>query len=329
MANTNFDPGLTEKYEARLRRVIRKDGEFNVRRRGTTWRDIHPFIYMVNRPWYALLAILFGGLVGLDLIFALIYWAIGVNQLQGAAAPTAFGRFLNALFFSSQTLTTTGYGTIFPASTLTNVLSSLEAMTGLMGFAVATGFLVARLSRPKARIGFSKTMLVAPYSGGSSLQFRIVNRGVSNLMEVQAQVLMMTVERGDAGLQRKYTRLKLERDGIVFLALTWTVVHAINEESPLFGKTSEELERIQAEFLILIKAVDDTFSQTVHSRYSYRYDEMLWGTRFAPAFHVNDDGDMELDVGRVGDVIESSGAGELKVSRQHPGSAKTRGGIAG
>ncbi len=312
MAKPNFDPGLTEKYDGKLRRVIRKDGEFNVRRRGTTWRDIHPFIYMVNRPWYALLAILFGGLVGLDLIFAVIYFLIGVDQLHGAGAASTFGRFLNAFFFSSQTLTTLGYGTVYPQTTLTNLLAAAESMLGLLGFAVATGFLVARLSRPKARIGFSRTMLVAPYADGTSLQFRIVNRGVSNLMEVEAQVLLMTVERADGGLRRKYVPLKLERESVLFLAITWTIVHAINEESPLWQKTAEDLAQMQAEFLILIKGVDDTFSQTVHSRYSYRFDEILWGARFAPAFHVDDHGDMELDVDRVSDVIENPKALESK-----------------
>ncbi len=305
MDKPNFDPGLTQRYEGKLRRVIRKDGEFNIRRRGTTWRDIHPFIFMINRPWHALVAILFGGLVGLDVIFALIYCAIGVGQLHGAEAPTALGRFLNAFFFSSQTLTTVGYGTMYPTTTLTNLIASFESMVGLMGFAVATGFLVARLSRPKARIGFSRAMLVAPYDGGTSLQFRIVNRGVSNLMEVQAQMLLMTVEHVDGSLQRKYTRLRLERDSVLFLAVTWTVAHPIDAESPLYGKTAEDLERWQAEFLILIKGVDDTFSQTVHARASYRYDELLWGARFAPAFRVDSNGDMELEVDRVSDVIES------------------------
>ncbi len=305
MEKPSFDPGLTQRYEAKLRRVIRKDGEFNVRRRGTTWRDIHPFIFMINRPWHALVALLFGGLVGIDLIFALVYFVLGVSQLHGAGAPTALGRFLKAFFFSSQTLTTVGYGTIYPTTTLTNLIAALESMVGLMGFAVATGFLVARLSRPKARIGFSHAMLVAPYNGGTSLQFRIVNRGVSNLMEVQAQMLLMTVEQADGSLQRKYARLKLERDSVLFLAVTWTIVHPIGAESPLYGKTIEDLKRWQAEFLILIKGVDDTSSQTVHARASYRYDELLWGARFAPAFRVDSNGDMVLEVDRVSDVIKS------------------------
>jgi inward rectifier potassium channel len=316
MEKPSFDPGLTQRYEAKLRRVIRKDGEFNVRRKGTTWRDIHPFIYLINRPWYALVAILFGGLVGIDLVFTLIYFALGVNQLQGAEAATALGRFLNAFFFSSQTLTTEGYGRIYPATTLTNLLASLESMMGLMGFAMATGFLVARLSRPRARIGFSRTMLVAPYNGARSVQFRIVNRGVSNLMEVHAQMLLMTVEQVDGNLQRKYTQLKLERDGVLFLAVTWTIVHAVDADSPLYGKTAEDLERWQAEFLILIKGVDDTFSQTVHARASYRYDELTWGARFAPAFHVDSNGDLELEVDRVSDVIESPAASPASKSEQ-------------
>jgi inward rectifier potassium channel len=306
MDKPNFDPGLTERYEGKLRRVIRKDGEFNIHRRGTTWRDIHPFIYLINRPWHALLAILFGGLVGMDAIFAFLYYALGVNQLHGAEAPTALGRFLKAFFFSSQTLTTVGYGTIYPTTTLTNLVASFESMVGLMGFAVATGFLVARLSRPKARIGFSRAMLVAPYNGGASLQFRIVNRGVSNLMEVEAQMLLMTVEQVSGSLQRKYTPLKLERDAVLFLALTWTIVHPIDADSPLYGRTAQDLERWQSEFLILIKGVEDTFSQPVHARASYRYDELLWGARFAPSFRVDSKGDIELEVNRVSDVIQPS-----------------------
>jgi inward rectifier potassium channel len=184
-----------------------------------------------------------------------------------------------------------GYGNIAPKTTASNFLSAFEAMVGLMGFAMATGLLYGRFSRPSARIGFSPNMLVAPYRGGTSLQFRILNQRANLLMEVEAKVLLMTVE----GPQNA-----LERCGVQFLPLTWTVVHPIDGESPLAGRTPADLESLQAELLILIKGYDDTFSQTVHTRYSYRYDELLWGQRFAPAFHVDRQGDLVLDTDKVG-----------------------------
>jgi len=304
MKKANFDPGLTQQYSAKLRRVIRKDGEFNVRRRGRKWQDIHPYLYLINTPWPVFLALLFAGFVVVNFLFALTYyWVGGIDQVHRAAGATALGRFLDAFFFSSQTLTTVGYGTIWPDSVAANVIASFEAMVGLLGFAVATGFLVGRVSRPSARIGFSHSMIVAPYQDGTSLQFRVVNRSVSNLMELEARVMLMTVESVEGRLERKYLRLPLEREGVLFLPLTWTIVHAIDQDSPLFGKTAVDLERLQAEVLILIKGVDDTFSQTVHARYSYRYDEIVWGARYSQAFEIDDHGDLRLEVDRVSDII--------------------------
>lgn len=308
MKKPNFDPGLTQQYSSKIRRVIRKDGEFNVRRRGRTLQDIHPYLYLINTPWYVFVGLLFAGFVATNLIFAVLYyWVGGIEQVHNAVRANEWGRFLSAFFFSSETLTTVGYGTIWPSSIAANFIASIESMVGLMGFAVATGFLVGRVSRPSARIGFSKSMIVAPYQDGTSLQFRVVNRSVSNLMELKAQVMLMTVQTEEGQLKRKYEMLELEREGILFLALTWTVVHVIDAESPLFGLTPADLGRLQAEVLILIKGVDDTFSQTVHARYSYRYDEFVWGAKFAPAFDINGRGDLRLEVDRVSDIIKAPG----------------------
>jgi len=304
MKKPDFDPGLTQQYNARLRRVIRKDGEFNVKRRGRRWQDIHPYLFLLNISWSAFLGLLFAAFIAVNLLFAYLYYRVGgIEQVRHAGA-TAFGRFLDAFFFSSQTLTTVGYGTIWPETVAANLIASFEAMTGLLGFAVATGFLVGRLSRPTARIGFSKTMVLAPYQDGTSLQFRIVNRSVSNLMELEARMLLMTVQPVGGRLERKFQPLELERQGVLFLALTWTIVHVIDSESPLYGKTPADLEQLQAELLILVKGVDDRFSQTVHARYSYRYDEIVWGAKFAQAFDINEDGDLRLDVDRVSDLVD-------------------------
>lgn len=309
MKKPNFDPGLTQQYSAEIRRVIRKDGQFNVRRHGTTWHDIHPYLYFLNAPWYVFFGLMTAGFVAVNLAFATTYYLIGVQYLQGAGAATEVQRFLNAFFFSTQTLTTVGYGTLAPRGVAVNLIASFEAMIGLMGFAVVTGFLVGRVSRPTARIGFSDTMVVAPYQDGTSLQFRLVNRGVSNLMELEASVMLMTVVTTDGRQERKFERLELERDKVLFLALTWTIVHPIDANSPLFGRTAADLERLKAEILILVKGTDDMFSQVVHARYSYRYDEIVWGAKFTPAFEIDGEGTMLLDVDKVSNHVKVPGLG--------------------
>jgi len=233
--------------------------------------------------------------------FAVGYYAIGAPELQGSDSMTSLGRFLNDFFFSAQTLSTVGYGAMSPRGLAANVLSSLESMVGLMGFALATGLLFGRVSRPSARIAFSERMAIAPYQDGWSLQFRIVNKRSNSLMELEAKMLLMTVD----GPKREYMILKLERPSVYFFPLTWTIVHPIDAESPLAGMTAADLAAKQAEFVILLKAFDDTFSQTVFSRYSYRHDEVQWGKRFAPAFAVTEQGDMTIELDKIGAVTDA------------------------
>jgi inward rectifier potassium channel len=305
MDKPSFDPGFTEKHRGDLSRIINPNGQFNVRRRGATWRDIHPYLFMINTPWSVFVALIFAGFVMANVLFAFVYLGIGVEHLQGADTSTAWGRFLSAFFFSAQTLTTVGYGRISPDGVPANLLAAFQALLGLMAFALATGLLFGRFSRPAARLAFSRQMVVAPYQSGSSLQFRVANRRSNNLMEIEARMLLMTVEPTEDGKVRRYKSLTLERSSVQFLPLTWTVVHPIDEASPLWGQSAENLARQQAEFLILIKAFDDTFFQTVHVRHSYRHEEMLWGARFVPAFEADDRGEMVLDLKRLSETTSS------------------------
>lgn len=299
MNTPTLDPGLTQQYTGALQRTINKDGSFNVARRGGSWRDFHPYLHALNMRWPHFFAAVLAAYLLVSLLFAALYFALGPGSLQGDQAATEGGRFLKDLFFSTHTLTTVGYGNIAPKTTAANFVTALEALSGLMGIALATGLLFGRFSRPSARIAFSDRMLVAPYQSGTSLQFRLLNQRPNVLMEMKGSVLLMTVE-GAAGQQKRlFQALKLERSNISFLALTWTVVHPIDEESPLYGKSAEDLARLQAEFIILIKGFDDTFSQTVNARYSYRADEVVWQAKFQPAFEINEKGTMILNVDEV------------------------------
>ncbi|HML17522.1 MAG TPA: ion channel [Bryobacteraceae bacterium] len=307
MQPTSFDPGLTQQYGGTLHRAINKDGSFNVDRRGGSWRDVHPYLHLINASWPAFLGIVMLGYLIVNTVFAFLYFALGAAEVQGTDAPHALGRFLNDFFFSAHTLTTVGYGNFAPAGIAANAVAAFEAFVGLMGFALATGLLFGRVSKPSAKIGFSEKVLIVPYQDRTSLQFRIVNLRSNVLIELSAVVTLMTVENSDGKPMREFKVLPLERDRIYFFPLTWTVVHPIDESSPLFGRTAAELARLQAEVLILIKGFDDTFSQTVNARYSYRYDEIAWGAKFNSAFHIDDGGNMVLDVDRVGDITSLAG----------------------
>ncbi len=300
MSSPQFDPGLTQKFEAPIRRVINKDGTFNVRRRGTTWRDVHPYLWMIDLSWTRFWTVMLAGYLIVNVLFGTAYYLLGPAALLISAPAAPYSHFLACFFFSAQTLTTVGYGTMAPSGLWANFLATLEAGLGLVGLSVATGLVFGRVSRPSARIGFSENILVAPFNNGQSLQFRIVNKRRNSLTGLEATLLLMTVERHGAEHRRIYNMLALERPSVYFFPLTWTVVHPIDSASPLAGLTAEDLERMQAEFLILIRAYDETFSQTVQARNSYRYDEIAWDTKFKQAFRIDENGDLILEVDQVG-----------------------------
>jgi inward rectifier potassium channel len=300
MKKESFDPGLTTQFSGELRRTINADGSFNVKRSGLRWRDANPYLMLIDTTWPRFLAVVAIGFLAVNIIFACLYVAIGIQNLRGLESD--MGAFANAFFFSVHTLTTVGYGNVYPEGAWANTISALEAATGLMVFAIATGLLYGRFSRPSARIIYSKNAIIAPYQDGTSLQFRVTNARRNVLMNMDAHVLLMTVNSVDGQLKRNFIDLPLERQGVYFFALTWTIVHPIDEASPFFGKTAADLAKLSAEILILLQGFDDTFSQVVHSRYSYRHDEMVWGAKFVPSFKVDDKGALVVEVDRIDDL---------------------------
>jgi inward rectifier potassium channel len=300
MKKESFDPGLTTQFSGELRRTINADGSFNVKRSGLKWRDSNPYLMLIDTTWPRFLLVVFTAFLTVNMIFASFYLMVGIEHLKGLESD--MGAFANAFFFSVHTMTTVGYGNVYPEGPWANAISSIEAATGLMVFAIATGLLYGRFSRPSARIIYSKKAIVAPYQDGTSLQFRVTNARKNVLMNMEARVLLMTVDNSDGQLKRSFIDLPLERRGVYFFALTWTIVHPIDSESPFFGKKAEDLAKLSAELLILIQGFDDTFSQVVHSRYSYRHDEMVWGAKFIPSFKVDAKGDLVVEVDRIDEM---------------------------
>ena len=185
----------------------------------------------------------------------------------------------------------------FSENLLSGIGNAFEALFGLMSFAFITGLLYGRFIKPTAKILFSENALISPYNGdGRAIMFRVANKRKNELIETSATVMMMTVDKTSDGYSRNYTDLELEIDAIKFFPLNWTIVHPIDENSPLYGKGKDFFESHDVEFLVLIKAFDDTFSQTVYARYSYKWDEVVWGAKYLRPFYLDDDGRVVMDL---------------------------------
>lgn len=239
-------------------------------------------------------------------IFALAYLACGPGSLAGAGFvghSSSFSDFFRAYFFSVETFGTIGYGNIIPVGIPANVLITAESFVGILSAALATGLVFARFSRPNAAIVYSKQALIAPYRGITAFMFRCANERSNQLIEVSVRIMYSrTAVRPNGERVREFTELPLEFDKVTFFALSWTVVHPIDESSPLFKHTPEMLAANEAEFLILLSGNDETFAQTVHSRTSYKTNEIVWGARFRSMFiESRERGTTGMDLSRIHD----------------------------
>jgi inward rectifier potassium channel len=234
----------------------------------------------------------------MNLFFAILYYLIGMDQFMGTLGESRWDSFQEAFFFSAQTITTVGYGRTNPVGLLPNIIASLEALTGLLSFAIVTGLMYGRFARPVAHLLFSDNALIAPYQNGKAVMFRLANSKTNDLADVEAQVLLSLVIYDGQNFVRKYFNLDLERKIVNALALSWTVVHPITETSPMFDFTPEMMQEYEAEILVNIKGFDTTFSQVVYSRTSFHYSAIVWNARFRPVFKRSEDGSetiLELD----------------------------------
>ncbi len=298
-AGEGEDPGFGTRAEPGTGRLLGRNGQFQVERTGLGWREtFSPYHLLITMDWVRFHTVVLLSYLVANCLFALGYLALGPGSLR-PAPEGLWERFLNAFFFSAQTLTTVGYGHISPQGTGASLLAAVESLFGLMSFALATGILFARFSRPHARILFAKRAVVRPFQGGTALMIRLVNARTNHLIETRARLLLSRLRARPDGLIRVYDELSLDRHHVSMMPLDWTLVHRIDADSPLSGVTSQDLERDQTEVLVLFQGFDETFSQTVHARISYQADELLWGRRFASMHHPAPDGRMRLDVGKL------------------------------
>ena len=286
------------------KRLLNRDGSFNVVRYGLNPLSALSFYHWsLSVSWLRFLGFLSASYLVINTLFALAYLACGPAALAGPPATSFGGEFLRAFFFSVETFGTIGFGNVVPVGLPANVLMTLEALSNIVGIALATGIVFARFSRPTAKIIFSRQAIVAPYRDGTAFEFRIVNARSSQIIELEAKVSLSRLERSPTGMIRKFHDLKLERNKVVFFPLSWTLVHPIDNESPLFGWSASDLLATDAEILILLTGTDETSSQAVHSRSSYKADEIVWNATFASIFRRSKEQDiLGMDVTRLHDI---------------------------
>ncbi len=301
--NADLGFGSVVARESR-RRLLNRDGTFNVGREGLRfWESLSAYQHLLTISWMRFFTVVVGAYLVANAVFACVYLLAGPHALAGTHATTTSGRFAEAFFFSVHTLATIGYGTMSPLTLTANVIVTIETLIGLVGVSVMAGISFARFARPLPRVLFSRSAVIAPYRGGRAFMFRIANQRSSQLVEVSAKVLLSRRKRGGVtATDREFLNLELERSSVVFFPLSWTIVHPIDEKSPLRDWTGKDLVDCDAEFLVLLNGFEETFSQTVHARSSYTSSEVVWGARFLSMFTPRTDGDVRVDIRKLHEI---------------------------
>jgi inward rectifier potassium channel len=259
--------------------------------------------WLLTISWPKFLSFIAVAYVAINMLFAGAFLLCGPDALQSVTGTFANEPFYRAFFFSVDSFATIGYGNITPVGIAANTLVTIEAFLNILGIALATGVIFSRFSRPSANIIYSRNAIVAPYQDTTALEFRIANGRSSQLIDVQVQVILTKMEQVNGTKVRKFYDLELERERVVFFALSWTVVHPIDSKSPMLNATRQDMLDSDAEILILLSGTDETISQTVHSRSSYKADEIVWGARFANMFmRTEEEGIVGMNLTRIHEI---------------------------
>ncbi|WP_460205457.1 ion channel [Scytonema sp. NUACC21] len=282
------------------RRMVNRHGGFNVVRKGISHKHWHdPYHLLLTLPWYYTLALISLGYITANALFALAYMLAGDGIAN--ARP---GNFFDAFFFSVQTMASIGYGAMYPKTAYANVLVTIESVLGLIGLAMGSGLMFARFSLPKARVMFSHVAVITPHNGVPTFMFRVANERQNWILEAQVRVTLARSEITKEGdVMRRFYDMSLVRSQSPLFALTWTVMHPIDENSPLYGVTPEDMVEDEMEVVVTLTGLDETVSQTIHARHSYISEEIFWNMRFVDILGKTKNGKRCINYARFHDVV--------------------------
>lgn len=297
------DIGLDRTAAKGRQRTINTDGSYNMQRiTGRFMGNFYLYHWLITTSWknFWLFAFFYYGIM--NFVFASIYFLLGPETLGGMQQGGKLTQFMYCYFFSAQSFTTVGYGGLHPVGKISNVVATIEAFIGVMTFAVATGTLFGRFSKPVSRIKYSANAIIAPFKNITALQFMVANELDNTLMDMEARVNLSWVEdEGNGKSIRRFEQAKLEYEKIAMFPTSWTINHPIDEDSALYGKTEQELRDMDVEIFVLLKGYDDVFAQTIYSRQSYTTAQFVYGAKFRRPFAVNNEGQLVMDLKKVGE----------------------------
>jgi len=273
-------------------RFVNRDGTFNVRKEGVPFYQRFSLYHtMLNMPSWKFFGTLFTFYLTVNFIFGCVYYFIGSRQFVGVLAASQWQFYKEMFFFSTETFTTVGYGRVNPIGDGANSIAAIESMLGFLSFAIATGLLYGRFSKPKAFLLFSKNALISPYRDGSALMFRFATYKDHHTMtnvDIKVNAAMLIEENGK--INYKFYDLNLERNHVESLPMNWTVVHPLTSDSPMYDFTRDDMKKADLEIYVSVRAFDDVYSNIVQQRTSYTYDEILFGRKFVQMYRESDDG---------------------------------------
>ncbi|MFS6826902.1 ion channel [Cyanobium sp. ATX-6F1] len=290
-------------------RLRKQDGVFRAEKLDDWrhhWRE--PYHLMLAIPWPGFVGLIAASYLALNLAFALLYLLDpgGIGGVPGGG-PAGFAE---AFFFSVQTLGSIGYGVLHPASLWVNLVVTLEALGGLIFIAVTTGLAFARFSRSRARILFSEVATIEPWNGVPTLTFRIANVRRNGILDGRMRLYLALEELSSEGFRlRRLVPLTLLREQSIHFQLMWTLMHTIDDQSPLQGHTAESLAARHGELLVAFQGVDETLQSPVHARWTYRPGDLRLNARFADIV-VDDEDSRVLDFSRFNETVPCSDCGD-------------------
>ncbi len=288
-------PNPPESSTAPALRMVPRRGEKSILRVGphtNWWGDLYH--HALTARWQLFLLAAAAVYLGANGAFAMLYY-LQPGAINGARP----GVFSDAFFFSVQTMATIGYGQLAPQTIYANALMTMETLFGLLLLTLTTGLMFARVSRPTARVMFSRWAIIAPHDGVPTLSLRMANERRNQILQAEVTLTLVRDESTAEGkIMRRFHDLRLARARSPIFALSFTLLHTIDRDSPLWGATPQSLVASGAEIVVTGTGLDETMSQTIHARYSYQPDEILWDRSFVDIFGYTADGRRAIDFSR-------------------------------